>query len=205
MEILLFFLSFLYQFGSQFKNLLYEGKIFKPKRAPLPIISVGNIAFGGSEKTPLAMNLISFLEKQGYKPALVSRGYKGKWEREGGVLSDGRRILGSWKESGDEPYMVAQNFPSTGIFIGKNRHLSCEKAKDFGFEIALLDDGFQHRRLHRDLDIVLFNPLEKTLRREPVSALNRAHLILVKRNLESKEKNQIRKAFAKNDVFEFCL
>ena len=205
MEILFSFLSLPYQLGSQIKNLFYRWKIFKPKRAPLPVMSVGNIAFGGSEKTPLVMNLISFLEKQGYKPALISRGYKGKWERKGGVLSDGQRILGTWEESGDEPYMVAQNFPEAGIFTGKHRHLSCEKAKDLGFEVALLDDGFQHQRLHRDLDIVLYDPGENTFRREPASALKRAHLILVKRSLEPNFKNRIKKAFASVDVYEYSV
>jgi tetraacyldisaccharide 4'-kinase len=202
---LLSFFSLPYQFGSQVKNFFYRWKIFKAKRAPLPVISVGNIGFGGSEKTPLVMNLISFLEKQDYKPALVSRGYKGKWERKGGVLSDGQRILGTWEESGDEPYMVAQNFPEAGIFTGKHRLLSCEKAKDLGFEIALLDDGFQHQRLHRDLDIVLYTPGENTFLREPASALKRAHLILVKRSLEPELKNRIKKAFPRVDVYEYSV
>jgi len=205
METLLAFPSLLHQLGSQVKNLCYKWKIFKPKRALLPVLSVGNIAFGGSEKTPLVMNLISFLEKQGYTPALISRGYKGKWEREGGILSDGQRILGTWEESGDEPYMVAQNFPEAGIFTGKHRLLSCQKAADLGFEVALLDDGFQHRRLHRDLDVVLYDPVENTFRREPFSALKRAHLILVKKSLEPKVKNRIKKALAKVDVFEYAV
>lgn len=205
MEILFSSLSLPYQLGSQVKNLFYRWNIFKPKKAPLPVMSVGNIAFGGSEKTPLVMNLISFLEKQGYRPALVSRGYKGKWERKGGILSDGQRIHGTWEESGDEPYMVAQNYPGAGIFTGKHRLLSCAKAKDLGFKVALLDDGFQHRRLHRDLDIVLYEPGENTLRREPASALKRAHLILVKRNLEPELKNRIKKAFPRVDVFEYSV
>ncbi len=205
MEILFSFLSLPYQLGSQVKNLCYRWNIFKPKKAPLPVISVGNIAFGGSEKTPLVMNLIAFLEKQGHKPALVSRGYKGKWERKGGILSDGQRIHGTWEESGDEPYMVAQNHPGAGIFTGKQRLLSCVKAKDLGFEVALLDDGFQHRRLHRDLDIVLYEPAVNTLRREPASALKRAHLILVKRNQNPELKNRMKKSFPKTDVFEYSV
>jgi len=205
MEVLLFIPSLFYQLGSRVKNLLYKWKIFRPEKAPLPVMSVGNIAFGGSEKTPLVMNLISFLEKQGYKPALISRGYKGNWEREGGLLSNGQRIFATWKESGDEPYMVAHNFPQTGIFTGKYRLHSCQKAKDLGFEIAILDDGFQHRRLHRDLDIALYHPEQNTLLREPASALKRAHLILVKKSLEPTVKNRIKKTFAKADIFEYSV
>ena len=205
MEIFLLSASLFYQLVSGIKNLFYEWKIFKPKKAPLPVISVGNITFGGSEKTPLVMNLISFLEREGFKPALISRGYKGRWEQKGGILSDGKRIFGTWEESGDEPYMVAQNFPQAGIFIGKNRLLSCQKAKHLGFKIVLLDDGFQHRRLHRDLDVVLYDPRENILLRETLSSLKRAHLILVKKNLEIKQKNQIRKTYAKAAVFEYTV
>ena len=93
------------------------------------------------------MHLLTFLKKQGYKPAFVSRGYKGKWERRGGILADGKNIFGSWKDSGDESYMVAKNFPDIGVYIGKNRLISCRKAKDAGFDIVVLDDGFQHQKL----------------------------------------------------------
>jgi tetraacyldisaccharide 4'-kinase len=101
--------------------------------------------------------------------------------------------------------MVAQNFPEAGIFTGKHRLLSCQKAADLGFEVALLDDGFQHRRLHRDLDVVLYDPVENTFRREPFSALKRAHLILVKKSLEPRVKNRIKEALAKVDVFEYAV
>lgn len=176
-----------------------------PKKAPLPVISVGNIAFGGTEKTPLVIDLISCLARHGFKPALVSRGYKGKWEKSGGILSDGKNIFGTWKDSGDEPYMVAQNFPKAGIFIGKNRLLSCRKAKQLGFEIAVLDDGFQHRRLHRDLDIVLYDPDEKIALREPFSSLKRADILLVKRGTSSQRKSKIEKRFPETEALEYSV
>lgn len=176
-----------------------------PKKAPLPVISVGNIAFGGTEKTPLVIDLISHLARHGFKPALVSRGYKGKWEKSGGVLSDGKNIFGTWKDSGDEPYMVAQNFPKAGIFIGKNRLLSCRKAKQSGFEVAVLDDGFQHRRLYRDLDIVLYDPDEKIALREPFSSLKRADILLVKRGTGSQRKNKIEKRFPETEALEYSV
>jgi len=205
MKFFLFFISLISRLGSQIKNFLYTKKIFKPEKTPLSVISVGNIVFGGSEKTPLVMNLISFLLKEGHKPALISRGYKGRWEQRGGVLSDGRRIQGSWEESGDEPFMVSQNFPKAGIFIGKHRLHSCERARDFGFEVALLDDGFQHRRLHRDLDIVLYDPAEKISLREPLPSLQRANIILVKKDLETKQKNRVKTTFSKASVFEYSV
>lgn len=205
MNLLLFTLSFLYRAGCQFKNWLYHWKILRPKKVPLPIISIGNIAFGGSEKTPLVMNVISFLLEQGYKPALISRGYKGNWEKKGGVLSDGRSILGSWEDSGDEAFMVAQNIPQAGIFVGQNRLLSSKRATLSGFNIGVLDDGFQHRILHRDLDIVLYDPSDKTALRELLSSIKRAHLLLVKRQKESKKRKVIKKYFSKKTSFEYSV
>jgi tetraacyldisaccharide 4'-kinase len=196
--------SFLYQAGCQIKNWLYGLKIFKPKRAPLPVISVGNISFGGTEKTPMVIRLLEFLVRQGLKPALVTRGYKGRWEKKGGVLSDGKSIIGTWQDSGDEPFMVAQNRPEAGIFIGKNRLLSCQRAKQSGFEVAILDDGFQHRRLQRDMDIVLFDPARKIALREPFSSLKRADILLIKKHAHP-QKKEIEARFPETSIFEYSV
>jgi tetraacyldisaccharide 4'-kinase len=205
MKFLLFPLSSAYKAGSQIKNFLYDRGLLNPKKAPLPVISVGNITFGGSEKTPLVMKLISFFLEKGIKPALVTRGYRGKWERKGGILSDGKNLYGTWKEGGDEPFMVAQNFPWSGVFIGKHRLASCRKAKDSAFDAAILDDGFQHRRLFRDLDIVLLDPSEKTALREPPSALKRAHVILVKRESGLKKKEMLSERFPQAEIFRYSI
>jgi len=184
MNPLLKSVSFLNQTGCRIKDLLYRKGVFHPREVPVPVISVGNIQLGGSEKTPLVMNLLSFFLEQEKKPALVTRGYKSLWERRGGILSDGRSILGDWKSAGDEPYMVAKRLPAAGIFVGKNRYLSCMKAVESGFDILVLDDGFQHLRLKRNLDIVLHITQKKNPLRESYSALRRAHILLV-RSLES--------------------
>jgi tetraacyldisaccharide 4'-kinase len=197
-------LSFLYQSICQIKNWLYCLGIFKPKRPPLPVISVGNISFGGTEKTPMVIHLLEFLGQQGLKPALVSRGYKGKWEKKGGVLSDGKAILGSWQDSGDEPLMVALNRPEAGIFIGKNRLFSCQRAKQSGFKVAVLDDGFQHRRLQRDMDIVLFDPDQNIALREPFSSLERADILLIKKHVPSRKK-EIEASFPLASIFEYSV
>jgi tetraacyldisaccharide 4'-kinase len=173
-------LAFLYQMGSTFNNFLFDHKVRQINRAPLPVISVGNLAFGGSEKTPLVMHLLSYFKEQQRNPALITRGYKGRWEKSGGVLSDGQNIYGTWREAGDEPFMIWRSFPDVGIFIGKNRLISCQKAEQAGFSPLILDDGFQHRQLHRDLDIVLFSSDQGAALREPLSSLRRAHIILVK-------------------------
>ncbi|MCJ7581882.1 MAG: tetraacyldisaccharide 4'-kinase [Candidatus Aminicenantes bacterium] len=198
-------LYFLYKSGGQIKSTLYKRHLLRSKQAPLLTISVGNISFGGSNKTPLSMNLLAFLKKQGYKPALVSRGYKGKWEHRGETLSDGKNIFGSWKDAGDEPYMVAKNFPEIGVFIGKSRLFSCQKAKNIGFDIAVLDDGFQHQKLKRDLDLVLFDPREKTALREPLASLNRAHFILVEKSLYSQSKNHVQEMAPGTQIFSYSV
>lgn len=205
MNFFLFLLSLFHRSGCQIKNWLYNQKIFIPKKAPLPVISAGNITFGGTEKTPLVINLMTFLTKRGFKTALISRGYKGRWEKSGGILSNGKYILGSWPDSGDEPFMVAQNIPRAGIFIGKNRLLSCQKAKRLGFDLAVLDDGFQHRRLHRNLDIVLYDPAEKIALREPISSLKRAHILLMKHGVDPQRKKGIKERFPKSAIFEYSV
>lgn len=205
MKSFLFFLSLLYQLGSQIKNYLYQRKILNPHKAPLRVISVGNISFGGSEKTPLVMNLISFLTKKNMKTALISRGYKGKWEKSGGVLASTKKTTWNWENSGDEPFMIAQNIPKAGIFIGKDRLLSCQKASQMGFEVAVLDDAFQHRRIHRDLDIVLFDPSEKIPQREPSSSLKRAHILLLKKGAAIQKRKRIKESHPQKTIFEYSV
>lgn len=180
MKLALAVFSLFSRLASLLKNFLYDHRIIRPRRAPIPVISVGNISLGGTEKTPLALELLARLSALGRRPALVSRGYKGRWEREGGVLSDGRAILGTWQDGGDEPYLVARTFPAVGVYVGKDRLTSCRRAAEAGFDIAILDDGFQHRRLARDLDMVLYSSEEKVALREPLSALRRADVLLVK-------------------------
>jgi tetraacyldisaccharide 4'-kinase len=180
MKPLLLVFSLFSRFISRIKNSLYDRGVFKVDQAPLPVISVGNISLGGTEKTPLAMELLSRLIALGRRPALISRGYKGRWEKTGGVLSDGRAILGTWQDAGDEPYLIARSFPTVGVYVGKERLTSCQRAAEAGFDIAVLDDGFQHRRLARDLDIVLYSSEERVALREPVSGLRRSDILLVK-------------------------
>jgi len=196
-------LAFFYQVGSRINNFLFDHKLRKIEQTSLPVISVGNLAFGGSEKTPLVMHLLSFFIEHKMKPALITRGYKGRWEKSGGVLSDGKNIYGTWQEAGDEPFMVSRNFPQAGIFVGRNRLNSCEKAEHSGFTLVLLDDGFQHRKLHRDLDIILFDPGERIALREFLSSLRRADIILVKKNNRSHAKNQIRHHSPRAKVFSY--
>ncbi len=185
------------------KDVLYARGVLRAAKAPLPSISVGNLSFGGTEKTPLVMELIARLARMGHRPALVSRGYRGRWERTGGTLSDGKSLLGTWVEGGDEPFMVARRFPQAGVFVGRDRLASCLKARELGFTVVVLDDAFQHRRLARDLDIVLVNPAERRPLREGVAALRRADIILVRRNGAPEDEEHLRAAFPRAAVLGY--
>jgi tetraacyldisaccharide 4'-kinase len=185
------------------KSGLVRGKIIKPAHSPIPVISVGNLTLGGSEKTPLVMEIISYLTKLGLKPALVARGYRGGWEKTGGVLSDGKTLFGTWEQGGDEPAMIARRFPKAGVFVGKDRARSCRKAHNLGFDVAILDDGFQHLRLARDIDIVLHDDRSSAGRREGFAALRRADILLWKKGGRRACLEEIRRTCPLLSIFEY--
>lgn len=205
MKLALVVFSLFSRFVSRIKNSLYDRGVLQPRRAPLPVISVGNISLGGTEKTSLTMELLSRLLALGRRPVLVSRGYKGRWEKSGGVVSDGRALHGTWQDAGDEPYLVARAFPTAGVYVGKDRLSSCRRAARAGFDIAVLDDGFQHRRLARDLDIVLYSPEEKVALREPVSALHRADILFLKSGPETAGATDRLRGRWTGDVFAYSV
>jgi tetraacyldisaccharide 4'-kinase len=175
------------------------------QRASLPVIAVGNLTLGGSGKTPLVMELIDRLLGRGFHPALVTRGYRGSWEKSGGMLSDGRRVFGGWREGGDEPMMVARRYPEAGVFVGRRRLPSCLKAKDMGFDVCLLDDAFQHLEIARDLDIVIHDPRSQEPLRESETALSRADILLIPDGLDRGTIAAYRRRFPRLDVFEYVV
>jgi tetraacyldisaccharide 4'-kinase len=175
----------------------------RQRHSPIPVVSVGNLTVGGSEKTPFVIELLRLAVKLGLKPALVTRGYRGSWEDAGGVLSDGRTVFGGWREAGDEPAMIALRVPQAGIFVGKHRYLSCLRAAEAGFRLCLLDDGFQHLRLARDIDVVLHDAASTSPLREGVSALSRADILLWKRGGGRDRLRAIKTRFPALSVFEY--
>jgi len=173
------------------------------RRVPLPVVSVGNLALGGTGKTPLVCELIGHFLGRGYHPALVTRGYRGSWEKTGGVLSDGRSLFGGAREAGDEPALIARRFPDAGVFVGRDRILSCLKAEALGFDLCILDDAFQHLRLARDLDIVLHHPSAGLPLREGEGALSRADILLLNRDAGAGAADGFRSRFPRLSVFEY--
>ena len=156
------FCSYFYGFGSRLKNFLYDKKIIKPKKVDAFVISVGNMTTGGVGKTPVVSEIAKYLISQGRKVAIVSRGYGGHLSnRSINMISDGAMIYFDAVDAGDEPYWLAENTPGCYVFTCRNRYMASKHAVEkFGVEIIILDDGFQHRKLHRDLDVVLMDSVK---------------------------------------------
>lgn len=173
------------------RNLIFQKRLVLARRLPCSVISVGNITVGGTGKTPMTMYIAQLLHEHGYKVVILSRGYKGLSEKTGAIVSDGKNILINSQEAGDEPYMMASCLKHIPIIVGKDRFKSGMKAiQRFSPDVILLDDGFQHQQLARDLDIVLLDAtcpfgngrlIPAGPLREPITALKRANAIILTR------------------------
>ncbi len=162
---------------------LYRKNILKIHSLPVPVISIGNLTMGGSGKTPVIQWLAKHLQKEGYRPAVISRGYRGKAGNKVNIVSDGKKVHLNQHEAGDEPYMLACSLDGIPVITGKKRIHPCQYAvNELNADIILLDDAFQHMAVKRHLDLVLFNAttLAGNSRvfpggelREPVQALKR--------------------------------
>lgn len=151
-------LSYIYLLLTTFRNFLYNKKLLLIKKVEgIDIFCVGNISVGGTGKTPAVHFFVKKLLAQGKKVAVVSRGYKGKRKREPLLVSDGMVIFAAPQESGDEAYIHAINL-KVPVIVGANRYKACMFAKKhFDINTIVLDDGFQHRKLYRNRDIVLID------------------------------------------------
>jgi tetraacyldisaccharide 4'-kinase len=137
---------------------LYRRGLLARRRLPCTVVSVGNLTLGGTGKTPLTMELARRIRAMGWRVAVVSRGYRGRAEEGGAVVSDGRRLWLSAADAGDEPYLMARRLDGVPVVVGKDRWTAGMTAvARFSTQVAILDDGFQHLRLERDLDLLLFD------------------------------------------------
>lgn len=150
------FCSLFYGIGSGFKNFLYDKNILHPTKVSAKVISVGNLTTGGVGKTPVVNAITNYLTKNGHKVGIISRGYGGKLSNKNvNVISDGERIFADATMAGDEPYWHATN-SSAVVITCKDRVRAAKYAiEKFGVTHIILDDGFQHRKIFRDLDLVL--------------------------------------------------
>ena len=149
--------SVFYGFGCGVKNFLYDKGLTKPKKVDAFVISVGNFTTGGVGKTPVVAELARYFVDKGERVAIVSRGYGGKLDnKKVNVISDGINLYYKADMAGDEPYWLAVNLNMCAVLTCSNRYKACQYAiKELGVTKIILDDGFQHRKLYRDLNIVL--------------------------------------------------
>lgn len=178
----------IYSCGSRARLLLFRLGLLKSRSLPCPVISVGNITVGGSGKTPLTALLAQKLTAEGKKVAILTRGYGGNFEKRGGLVTDGSEILVQAIDSGDEPFLLARQCAGVAIAAGANRFAAAARyLLPLKPEVVILDDGFSHLKLKRDLDLLLIDGergfagaglLPAGPLREPLSSLARADLIV---------------------------
>ena len=204
------FCSLFYGVGSSLKNLLYDKKILFPKKVEAFVISIGNVTTGGVGKTPVVAEFAKYLMEQGNKVAIVSRGYGGKLSnKKVNVISDGGKIYYEAYLAGDEPYWLSVNTNAI-VITTKDRFSGAKYAiENYNANYIILDDGFQHRKLHRDLDIVLVdsekgfgngNLLPAGPLREGQEAFGRIdRLIVVSKNVEHSRAEKMAKIMSKRN------
>lgn len=189
------FLGVLYGFSIIYRGLvdfqlnLYKWGLLKQVKLDCFVISIGNITVGGTGKTPTAKVLARYIQKLGYKVAILNRGYRAKWKGDVGIVSDGNKVFMSADEAGDEAYLLARSLPDIPVLIGTDRTITGKYAIDnFGVDVVILDDGYQHWQLKRDLNILLVDAinifgnghmLPRGTLREPLSHLDRADICLL--------------------------
>lgn len=191
LRFLLLIFSIPYGLVLQLRVLAYAWGLFQSYRLSKPVISVGNITVGGTGKTPMVALLASYCISRGKRVAVLSRGYGGSLHGEIRLVSDGRKIFLTPGEAGDEPFMLATRIPGLMVVIGPDRYKAGLFAQEqLDPDIFILDDGFQHLRLNRDLNILLLNRakpfgngcvLPAGLLREYRSAAKRADLVIYTR------------------------
>ena len=179
-------------------------------KIPVPVISVGNLALGGTGKTPTVAWLVEKLTLKGRKLAVVSRGYGGR-PKDVMVVGDGKGNLMAAPPAADEAAMLARRYPGLLVLTGAERSLVAKKAvEEFGADVVLLDDGFQHLALHRDMDVVVLRGdcpfgngkvVPAGVLREPFSALKWADAVLVTGEYAHRTRTEIQSLIPEIPVF----
>ena len=192
--------SLLFRLACAIRLFLYRSGVFRQKRLTAKVISVGNITVGGTGKTPLVMYIAERLKENGKNVAILTRGYKRKKKEMVDLLLRAQKRV-SWEDVGDEPYLMMQNLSDIPIIVSKHRVVSGLHAiEKYRADFLILDDGFQHLKLHRDLDIVVIdstNPfgngklLPAGRLREPLSSLKRADLFVLTKTDQASDLDEL--------------
>ena len=197
--ILLTPISFLWDGIYRLRRFLYSYNFIKVDKFQVPIISVGNLTFGGTGKTPFTIWLSEYINQKNKKVMFISRGYKGNLENSSGILRSGKKLGFNPFEYGDEALLLVRRLKNAVVVVGKKRRENLEYYFDKEHpDVVVLDDGHQHLKLKRDLNIVLFDALMPLDRykvaprgymREGFSALKDADLVVIGRaNQAEREK-----------------
>ena len=165
-------LSAMYGAAASWRRRWYAREPSRARRLARPVISVGNLRVGGSGKTPVVACLAEALLQRGEHPAILSRGYGRRHAPPGAtVVSDGAQLRGDLASSGDEPLMLARRLPRVPVVVADDRYLAGTLAeRQLGATVHLLDDGFQHLKLARDVDLLLVDESDLA---EPVLPVGR--------------------------------
>ena len=201
-------LSWLYGLAVARRNRRFDAGV-GVQQAPLPVVSVGNLSTGGTGKTPVVRWLAEQLRERGRQVAIVSRGYGGKAGVGPVVVSRGEGPLESAELVGDEPWMLAALLPGVCVVVGSDRVRGAKQAQQLGADLVLLDDGFQHRFLARQFDLVLADasrpfwdaallPIGRL--REPVDSLHRADALMITRDRSQATRERFRSELAQRQI-----
>jgi tetraacyldisaccharide 4'-kinase len=184
--------ALLWEAVARARNALYDAGRLRPRRLACAVVSVGNLTVGGTGKTPVVSHLAAALRDAGLRVGVVSRGYRGTAERRAALVADGRAILLDARAAGDEPLLIARDNPGVPVAVGADRAAAARLLLEaVPLEVLLLDDGFQHRRLARNLDLLLVDAgdpwgngriLPRGPLREPLEAVARADAIVLTRS-----------------------
>ena len=185
-------LSVLYGGAMVIRALLYKKGVLSSRTLPCRVISIGNLIAGGTGKTPMTILVARMIRDLGYRVVVISRGYRGRLENTGGIVSDGETIFKGPEDAGDEPCLMARLLKGVPVVVGKNRFAAGMMAvQRFNPDVIVLDDAFQHLRLKRDLNLVLLDSrspygngylLPRGLLRESRMALRRADAVIYTRS-----------------------
>ena len=199
-------LGFFYWLLIFWRNFFYNLGFFVSRKLPCKVVSIGNLSVGGTGKTPFVLFLANTLKAKGLNVVVLSRGYKRK---SAGtlVISDGNAVQSDLENSGDEPFMLANKLKGIPVVVDENRYRGGQLiCNEYNPDVILMDDAFQHRRVFRNVDIVLINSnhrrpklLPYGLLREPLRNIKRADaVIFTKANLTPPDNKLI------NSVSKYC-
>jgi len=139
---------------------MYQSGLLRTLRLNHPVVSVGNLTLGGTGKTPLVIALAERFRDEGFRPVILSRGYR-RTSKGIVIVSRGEGPIVEWRESGDEPFLIARRVHGASVVVGADRYQAGTIAEREGLgNLFILDDGFQHRGLFRNVDLVTIDPVE---------------------------------------------